>query len=177
MDHPYMTRDDMERRIAILEAELAATKEVLSETEVLAAKNHAAHSDFAARCAVLAGALEKAAILDIGRQIPGPRDDREIIDAVRQGHDEARAFVKVIARQALSDLPEAAQRIVAVVEALRGNTEFEPWWERYGGMIHAAHYINVWVRVNGKDEEFEADWLRDTAKALAALDKGESDAE
>jgi len=36
--------------------------------------------------------------------------------------------------------------------------------------LQDAHYVNVVVRRNGRDEVYEADWLKPARAALAALD-------
>jgi len=50
-------------------------------------------------------------------------------------------------------------RLAAVVEAARALPSLQD-----------AHYVNVVVRRNGRDEVYEADWLKPARAALAALE-------
>lgn len=59
--------------------------------------------DAQGRVSELEGALKKAAVLDVGRPLPRDRDEAEFIEAFIKGQDDARRYVKLIARQALAD--------------------------------------------------------------------------
>ena len=54
------------------------------------------------RVAELERALEKAAVLDVGRPLPRDGSEREYINGVLEGQDRAQQYVKDIAKEALS---------------------------------------------------------------------------
>lgn len=45
------------------------------------------------------------------------------------------------------------------------------WWRgKQGDVIWGSHHADLVIRCGGKDWRFEADWVRHTQRALAALD-------
>ena len=65
--------------------------------------------------AAMRRAMEKAAVLDVGRPIPRGGYEAALVEGIVRGQDEARDYVKAIVAKALSDHP--GDKLLAVVKA------------------------------------------------------------
>ena len=92
-------------------------------------------------------------------------DDRAILERLGLGGTAAaleqaqRLRDGLVYRVELERALAVVLRLAAVVEAARALPSLQD-----------AHYVNVVVRRNGRDEVYEADWLKPARAALAALD-------
>ncbi len=79
-----------------------------------------------------------------------------------RGDFEARLLEVRNTRSAAHDqVRELADLLWPVVEAAQKVKRL--------GELRGSHYIDVVVRINGKDVRHEGDWLKDLSRALAAL--------
>ena len=104
--------------------------------------------------AAMRAALEKAAVLDVGRPIPRGGYEAALVEGIVRGQDEARDYVKAIVAKALTEHPGDGSRIMDVV---RRNLEA--------------------IQIRCREGDKHSDWLpiidRLATEALDNLDRSE----
>ena len=87
--------------------------------------------------AAMRAALEKAAVLDVGRPIPRGGYEAALVEGIVRGQDEARDYVKAIVAKALTDHP--GDKLLAELADLRdAEDELAAWQKRCGAPLPPA---------------------------------------